>query len=73
MKRFLSIAVMILTLYLGLYRNYLALWDTDQPQPKTVYPYHISLYPKIDRSLLKKGIEITSESQLSQLMDDFLS
>ena len=73
MKRILSIAVLMLSLYLGLCGDYLALWDTNQMQPKKVYPYHISLYSKIDRSSLEKGIEITSPSQLSQLLDDFLS
>ena len=73
MKRILSITILILSMYLGLYQDYLALWDTNQPQPKKVYPYYISLYPKIDKSTLEKGIEITSEVQLSQLIEDFLS
>jgi len=68
-----SVMLLMLTLYLGLYNDYLALWDTNHPQPEKVYPYHVSLYPKIDKSSLEKGIEITSSSHLSQLIEDFLS
>jgi len=73
MKRVLSATVLALSLYLGLYNEYLALWDSGRSTPVKIYPYQISVYSKIDKSTLEKGIKITSDAQLSQLLDDFLS
>ena len=65
--------ILSLGLYLGLHNGYLALWKDDSSKPVRIYPYHISLYPKMDKELLKKGVPIASEAEFSQRMEDYLS
>lgn len=73
MKRKILPALYILSLYLGLHNGYLALWDTNSNQPEQVFPYHISLYPEIDKNLLEKGIPISTQPELNKLLEDYLS
>lgn len=73
MKQKILPVLYILSLYLGLYKEYLALWNTEKERPEQVFPYHISLYPEIDKNLLEKGIPIATESELNKLLEDYLS
>jgi hypothetical protein len=65
--------LLCLTLYLGHYDGYLALWKNGSSQPEKVFPYQISLYPKFDQELLQKGIPIESKTELSQYLEDYSS
>ena len=65
--------ILSLSLYLGLHNGYLALWKDNSNEPVRIYPYHISLYPKLDKELLEKGVPIASESEFSQRIEDYLS
>ena len=71
-QRFLSafFAVMFL---LGSHRGYLALWKEDCPEPFQIFPLDISDLPEADRKALEQGIPARSETELSSLLEDFLS
>ena len=65
--------IMSLLLYLSLSDGYIALWKDGETEPIKVYPYHISLFPKIDQNRLEKGIPIESEEEFSKHIEDYLS
>ena len=67
------LTVFMLSFYLGLYNGYIALWNSEEPQPVQVFPYRADAYPKIDQSALGRGIPITSQEDLTQLLEDYLS
>ena len=66
--------VLILLLgYLGLYNGQLALYNSNRSTPDTVLPYRVELFPEADQESLRYGIPYNSESELSRLLEDFLS
>ena len=73
MIRRISVMILIFGFYLGLQDGYLALWKNSCSEPLQVYPFHISIYPKMDKELLEKGIPIRSESEFSKCIEDFTS
>ena len=74
MKKLACILLLwLFSCYLGLHEGYLTLWQTDDPTQKTVFPYHISMYPPADADLLAKGIPIESRSDLAQRLEDYMS
>ena len=73
MPKRLLYTLMCLSLYLGMHQGYLALWREGYTEPEKVYPYPISLYPKMDKDLLEKGIPIRSKAELSQRIEDYTS
>ncbi len=66
-------ALLILSLYLGIYNDNVAMWDDADIRPINVFPYRVSLLPKADQEALKKGIPITSYEELMRLLEDFFS
>lgn len=73
MQKFISMISILLTLYLGVHNGYLALWDTESKEVKTVYPYRIELYPNLDKNALENGVIVESERELTKLLEDYLS
>ena len=73
MKRLTLYIVLLFSIYLGLYGENLALFDSSSTKPAHIFPYRVTLYPKIDQDQLRDGIPVESESQLKQLLEDFLS
>lgn len=71
--RKLVCCVMCFILYLGLSNGYIAMWSENTSKPIKVYPYHISLFPKIDQKRFEKGIPIKSEEEFSKHIEDYLS
>ena len=67
------LAVITLSLYLGIHDGNLALWKTDRAIPLKVFPYSASLYTHIDQAELNDGIYIQSNPDLMKLLDDYLS
>ncbi len=65
--------LLLLALYLGLHQGYLALWNSDIPEPVAVFPYRAEVYPKIDQAALDSGIPVENQAHFKALMEDFLS
>lgn len=60
-------------LLLSIHRGYIALWHTDDPEPAVIFPYKAVLMPPKDRQNLMGGIKIENSTDLSKLLEDFLS
>lgn len=58
---------------LGSYRGYLALYDRGKTEPRMVYPCAITTLPEQDQQALESGIRVTTQEELSRLLEDFLS
>ena len=71
-KRILSLLLAVIG-YLGIHNGYLALFDNKDAQPIMVLPYRSELYPEEDHKALQQGIPYTSQEELTQLLEDFLS
>lgn len=59
--------------YLGLYNGQLALFGQNKAIPDTLLPYRVEMFPIADQEALKNGIPYQSETELNQLLEDFLS
>lgn len=73
MRKLCRLALLSLSLYLGLHNGYLALWSTEASTPEQVFPYRAALFPKLDRQELERGIPISDQEQLQQLLEDLTS
>lgn len=73
MKRIILQLTLLISFFLGLHGDNIALWQTDRADPLEVYPYSISLYTKLDQQELKKGIPIFKTPDLTRYLDDYLS
>jgi len=73
MKRYCTVWLLLLGLFLGLHNGYVALWDTQKSQPVCIFPYRASLYPSVDRQALQKGIPVRHRESAIRLLEDFLS
>lgn len=65
--------ILALSLVLGSFRGFIALFDKGQAEPRYIYPYSVSSLPEEDRQALEKGIRVVSEEELCRLLEDFLS
>ena len=70
--RYIS-ALFTLMFLLGNYKGYLALWKEDRPEPFQIFPLQIASLPQADQAALENGIRARSETELSSLLEDFLS
>ena len=70
--RYLS-ALFALMFLLGNYKGYLALWKEDRTDPIQIFPLQVSSLPEQDQATLERGIPARSETELSSLLEDFLS
>ena len=66
-------ALLTLMFLLGNYKGYLALWKEDRPEPFQIFPLQIASLPEQDQAALDSGITARSETELSSLLEDFLS
>ena len=66
-------ALLLLSLTLGCFRGYLALFDKGASEPKQIFPCQVSSLPDADRQALEKGIPVRSQEELNRLLEDFLS
>ena len=63
----------MLSFILGTSDGYIALWKENSKAPPEVFPYHTAMLPAADRQALEKGIHISDQRQLQQLLEDYLS
>ena len=66
-------ALFTLMFLLGNYKGYLALWKEDRPEPFQIFPLQIASLPQADQAALDRRIPARSETELSSLLEDFLS
>ena len=66
-------ALFALMFLLGNYKGYLALWKEDRSDPVQIFPLQVSSLPEQDQDALDSGITARSETELSSLLEDFLS
>ena len=72
MKHLLSL-MLLLSLYLGCHKGYLALFDKENPEPLQIYPCPVSALPPADQQALESGIPVKSRQELAHRLEDFLS
>lgn len=65
--------ILVLTLLLGSFRGYLALFDKGRTEPRYIYPYPVASLPEADQKALEAGIPARNEEELCRLLEDFLS
>lgn len=58
---------------LGIHGDNIALWKDEDPQPQIVFPYPAASLPRHDQQALQKGIHITTELELTRILEDYLS
>ena len=58
---------------LGLSDGYITLWKDGITDPVQVFPYRAQMLPASDRQALENGIQIGTEQELQQLLEDYLS
>ena len=58
---------------LGVSDGYITLWRNTDPNPLQVFPYRAEMLPEADYLALERGIEISTEEELRQLLEDYLS
>ena len=58
---------------IGIHKGYIALWKSPKADPVQIFPVKASLLPAEDQHILEKGIEIEEDSELHNLLEDYLS
>ena len=58
---------------LGIRDGYITLWQDTSTIPLEVFPYRVEMLPPPDQQALQKGIHISSQEELSRLLEDYLS
>ena len=73
MKQKLWISLCLLfAFFIGVKDGYIALWRDGEKEP-TVFPYRVEMLPEADQRILEKGIYLSDESKLAQILEDYLS
>lgn len=72
MKKYLCLLIS-LGLYLGCHKGYLALMDTEKPEPLQIYPCPITSLPPADQRALAEGVPVKNDMELAQRLEDYLS
>ena len=71
-KRILSL-LLAAVCYLGCHNGYLALFDEKNSVPIVILPYKTETYSPEDRAALEDGIYCRDMTELTKLLEDFLS
>ena len=65
--------IAILTMLLGTWKGYVALFDKDREEPRQIFPCLVSSLPESDQQLLEQKIPIRNARDLQQALEDYLS
>ena len=71
MQHIISISILLIGFYLGLYNNNLTIFEDGKPI--ITLPYHSEIYPTEDQERLREGIPFETNDELSALLEDFIS
>ena len=66
-------ALLTLTVIVGVWRGYVALFDPGKEEPRQIFPCPVSSLPETDQEALEKRIPIRNASALQQALEDYLS
>ena len=62
-----------LSLILGSYKGFVALFEEGKSEPRQIYPYKTEVLPEKDQKALRKGIPVPSEKALAHMLEDYMS
>ena len=65
--------VLLLYVILGCWKGYVAIFPEDSEEPNQIFPCKVESLPEADQQMLKNGILIRNERDLTQLLEDYLS
>ena len=71
-KRYFTM-IAILSLILGSWKGYVALFEKGACEPTQIFPCPVDSLPAADQAALEDGIPILNQHQLQQIMEDYLS
>mgnify|MGYP003293274416 CR=1 FL=1 len=71
-KRYFSM-IAILSLTLGTWKGYVALFEKDACEPRQIFPCPVASLPLADQCALDQGIPIRNSRDLQQVLEDYLS
>lgn len=71
LKNWISLCL-LMGFFLSVKDGYIALWRDGNQEP-TVFPYRAEMLPEADQKILEKGIYLSDESKLAQILEDYLS
>ena len=69
----LQAALLALTVIVGAWRGYVALFDPGKEEPRQIFPTQVASLPSADQAALEAGIPVRNRRDLQQLLEDFLS
>ena len=58
---------------LGCWEGYVALFEKGSEEPRQIFHCPIASLPLLDQQALEEGIIVRNETQLQQLLEDYLS
>ena len=65
---FLALYVVI-----GSWKGYVALFDQGAEEPKQIFPCPVEALPEADQAALENGIIVRNQTDLQQILEDYLS
>ena len=71
MKHILTLSLLLISFYLGLHDNRLAIYENGRPV--IVLPYRGDIFPVEDQKRLQQGIPFDTNEDLCSLLEDFIS
>ena len=71
--RRLILSWITLSVIVGCWKGYLAVYREGQTEPWQIYPCKVASLPEADRLALEEGIPVRSPRALQQLLEDYLS
>ncbi len=66
-------SLLALTLLLGSWKGYVALFDKGKEEPRQIFPCPVSSLPEADQQKLEEKIIIRNQRDLQQALEDYLS
>ena len=63
----------VLSLILGSWKGYVALFEKNHQEPLQIFPYKVSSMPLADQAALEQGIPVRNQRDLNEILEDYLS
>ena len=65
--------VLMMSLLLGSWKGYVALFDRGREEPRQIFPCPVDSLPEADQKALEEKIPIRNQRDLQQALEDYLS
>ena len=66
-------SILVLGFTLGIHHGSVALWEDGLRTPLAVFPLRVDHLPDADRQLLENGIRAETASEVTAILEDYLS